>query len=160
MRIQLENRLIDFSVAVNKLISSLNNSLLAYNLSKQLIRSSTSAALNFEEAQSAESRNDFIHKVSIVLKELRETEISLKIIERTNIYTGNVPIHELIGECKELAAIFQKSINTAKANIKKSDELKISQLSYFEYCILYTENCIFKVHAKTLAEVLHLQDFE
>lgn len=121
MRIQLENRLIDFSVAVNKLISSLNNSLLAYNLSKQLIRSSTSAALNIEEAQSAESRNDFIHKVSIVLKELRETEISLKIIERTNIYTGNVPIHELIGECKELAAIFQKSINTAKANIKKSD---------------------------------------
>ena len=115
MRIALENRLIDFSVAINDLVLGLNKSLLAYNLSKQIIRSSTSAALNFGEAQSAESRNDFIHKNSIVLKELRETEICLKIILRSYITNNKSGAEKLIVECRQLTAIFQKTINTLKS---------------------------------------------
>lgn len=116
MRIELENRLIDFSVEINDMISTLKKNLLSYNLSKQIIRSSTSAALNFGEAQSAESRKDFIHKLSIVLKELRETEICLKILFRSKSASNLSKMNLLISECRELVAIFQKSINTAKAN--------------------------------------------
>ncbi len=118
MRIELENRLIDFSVAVNNLVLGLNKSLLAYNLGKQIIRSSTSAALNYGEAQSAESRNDFIHKNSIVLKELRETEICLKIIIRSHTSNDIIGTEKLIVECRQLTAIFQKTINTLKSKNK------------------------------------------
>ena len=118
MKIELENRLIDFSVAVNNLVLGFNKSLLAYNLSKQIIRSSTSAALNFGEAQSAESRNDFIHKNSIVLKELRETEICLKIILRSHTSDNIIGTEKLIVECRQLTAIFQKTINTLKSRDK------------------------------------------
>ena len=120
MRIELENRLIDFSVEVNNLVLRLNKTLLAYNHSKQLIRSSTSAALNFGEAQSAESRNDFIHKNSIILKELRETEVCLKIIFRSRSTPDATRTENLIVECRQLIAIFQKTINTLKANNQNS----------------------------------------
>ena len=119
MRIELENRLIDFSVTINELVSYLKKSILSQNLSQQIIRSSTSAALNFGEAQSAESRKDFIHKMSIVLKELRETEICLKILCRSKTISDINKINGIISECKQLIAIFQKSINTAKANSNK-----------------------------------------
>ena len=119
MRIELENRLIDFSVTINELVSYLKKSILSQNLSQQIIRSSTSAALNFGEAQSAESRKDFIHKMSIVLKELRETEICLKILCRSKSISDINKINGIISECKQLTAIFQKSINTAKANSNK-----------------------------------------
>jgi len=122
MRIELENRLIDFSVAVNKLIVSMPKTLLLQVLGPQLLRSATSAALNFGEAQSAESRKDFIHKMSIVLKELRESEINMKIIHRSNIVRNQLQLSECIIECKQLIAIFQKSLNTArKNNIKNRD---------------------------------------
>ena len=116
MRIELENRLIDFSVSINKLVLKLNKSMLSQVLGLQLIRSSTSAALNFGEAQGAESRKDFIHKISIVLKELRETEISLKIIQRSGSICENIIVMQSIKECKELIAIFQKSLNTLRSN--------------------------------------------
>ena len=119
MRIELENRLIDFSVAVNKIIASMPKTLLVQALGLQLLRSATSAALNFGEAQSAESRKDFIHKMSIVLKELRESEINLKIFYRSNITRDQLPISQCINECRQLIAIFQKSINTARINNSK-----------------------------------------
>ena len=98
MRIELDNRLIDFSVAVNKLIVAMPKTLLVQALGLQLLRSATSAALNFGEAQSAESRKDFIHKMSIVLKELRESEINLRIIYRSNVVNNQGPISECIDE--------------------------------------------------------------
>ncbi len=115
MRLELENRLIDFSVSINHFVLKLKNSLLNQALSKQIIRSATSAALNFGEAQGAESRKDFIHKTSIVLKELRETEICLKIILRSNSCNNKQYLETLINECKQLIAIFQKSLNTLRA---------------------------------------------
>jgi len=137
MRIKLEDRLIDFSVKINTLILRLKNCLLANNLSKQIIRSSTSAALNYGEAQGAESRNDFIHKNSIVLKELRETEICLKILLRSQSAKYPSEAEDLINENRQLIAIFQKTINTLKSRNKWH-----LSIYHFVYCILNIVYCI------------------
>ena len=78
-RNELEERLIDFSVLIIKLSNEMNKTKAAQHLSGQFIRSGTSAALNYGEAQSAESKKDFVHKMQAVLKELRETFICLRI---------------------------------------------------------------------------------
>ena len=65
MRIELENRLINLAQGISDLCKNLDNSYIAYHLSKQIIRSSTSAALNYGEAQAAESKKDFAHKIGI-----------------------------------------------------------------------------------------------
>ncbi|MFC2138484.1 four helix bundle protein [Bacteroidota bacterium] len=115
-KIDLENRLIDFSVEIIKLIRLLPNDIIGKTISNQLIRSGTSPALNYGEAQSAESRKDFIHKMNIVLKELRESYVALKIINRAKL-TDNKMLDVLMIECNELISIFVKSVNTA-SNMK------------------------------------------
>ncbi len=117
MRKELESRLIALSVGVNKLVSGLGKNSLTNNLSDQMIRSSTSAALNYGEAQSAESRKDFIHKNSVVLKELRETSIGLKILFDSDSVKDEKGITQLIEECNHLTAIFQKTVTTSKSKI-------------------------------------------
>src|SRR5690606_34961917 len=77
---ELENRLIDFSIHVVNLIKSLPEDRVTNHLSGQLLRSATSPALNYGEAQGAESRKDFVHKLGVVLKELRESLNCLKIL--------------------------------------------------------------------------------
>ncbi len=118
MRKELENRLIDLSVGVNILVSSLKRNQFTNNLADQIVRSSTSAALNYGEVQSAESRKDFIHKTSIVLKELRETGIGLKILLKSNSTKDIKEISALIQECNHLTAIFQKTVTTSKSKIQ------------------------------------------
>ncbi|MCW8813936.1 MAG: four helix bundle protein [Ignavibacteriaceae bacterium] len=86
----------------------------------QLIRSGTSPALHYGEAQSAESRNDFVHKLKILLKELRETLVALKIIKRVSLAKKIDLVEKGIIECNELISIFVKSIETAKRNNPKS----------------------------------------
>jgi four helix bundle protein len=111
----LEERLIDFAVNITDIIEALPNSRIGNYIAGQLVRSGCSPALNYGEAQSAESRNDFIHKMKIILKELRESMISLKIIERKGIYDLDKTTAAK-GECNQLIAIFVKSIETAKKN--------------------------------------------
>ena len=115
MRKEIESRLISLSVGINKLVSSLNKSHLAQTLSYQVIRSSTSAALNYGEAQGAESRKDFIHKTSVVLKELRETSISLRILSDSEVVKDHKTMSALVDECNQLTAIFQKTVTTARS---------------------------------------------
>ena len=115
MRKEIENRLIKLSVDVIRFVSSLPNSMLNNTLSDQLIRSTTSAALNYGEAQAAESKNDFIHKTSVVLKELRESSIALKIFMAANSVKNSNNLPELIDECNQLTAIFQKTVTTARS---------------------------------------------
>jgi four helix bundle protein len=80
-----------------------------------MIRCGTSPAPNYAEACAAESRNDFTHKLGIVLKELRETRIWLKLSVKTaTMKKGR--LNPLIEECTELMNIIGKSIVTAKAN--------------------------------------------
>ena len=80
------------------------------------MRSGTSPAPNYGEAQSAESKADFVHKLKIALKELRETEIWLKIIAEANMVTSAALLAPLLQETDELVAILFKSIDTAKKN--------------------------------------------
>ena len=70
--------------------------------------------MNYSEAQSAESRNDFIHKMSVVLKELRDTHSNLKIIFRAKLYLEEIEIDKVIKENDELISIFVKSIETSR----------------------------------------------
>ncbi|MES2003658.1 MAG: four helix bundle protein [Bacteroidota bacterium] len=114
-KFDLENRLIDFGVLSIKTAELLPKSFAGNHLSGQLVRSGTSPALQYGEAVSAESRNDFIHKMKIALKELRETHNCLKIIERIK-WLEDERITSNIKECNELISIFVKSISTAQKN--------------------------------------------
>ena len=85
-------------------------------MASQIFRSGTSIGANIKEAQNAESKADFIHKMKIVLKELRETFICLKILQRTKLYKNNDKINMVYSECNELISIFVKSIETVNMN--------------------------------------------
>jgi four helix bundle protein len=87
-KFKLEDRLIDFAVLVIEIINELPDSKAGNHLAGQLVRCGTSHALNYGEAQSGESRKDFIHKIKIVLKELRETYVALKIIFKAKLYNS------------------------------------------------------------------------
>ena len=115
-RQELENRLIDFAVMIAKLIQLLPESKFVNHLIGQLIRSGTSPALNYGEAQSGESRNDFIHKLRIVLKELRESHVNLRIIQKLNVIQNEPILLLATNECNELISIFVKSIDTTLKN--------------------------------------------
>lgn len=116
-KFDLEERLIDFSVMIINVIEKLPNAKAANHVGGQAIRSSSSPALNYGEAQEAESKKDFIHKMSICRKELRETRNALRILIRKP-YKEILPDGELaLKECNELLAIFSKSINTARRNL-------------------------------------------
>ena len=82
----LEERLIEFSVLIIEVVSEIPNSKSGNHLSGQLVRSGTSVSLNYGEAQSSESRKDFIHKMKVILKELRETFVCLKIIHQCKLF--------------------------------------------------------------------------
>lgn len=116
----LEERLINFSVLIIEIINEMPNTKAANHLAGQLIRSGTSPALNYGEAQSAESRKDFVHKIKIVLKELRESFACLKIIKRAKLYKTEEKIDRALTENNELISIFVKSVETAQKNIDKS----------------------------------------
>ena len=114
----LEDRLVAFAVKISTLVESLPTTISARNISSQLIRSGTAPALNYGEAKSAESSNDFIHKMKIALKELRETYIALKILSQINTPEQNNLTDSCLLECNELISIFVKSIQTAERNRK------------------------------------------
>ncbi|WP_292946294.1 MULTISPECIES: four helix bundle protein [unclassified Mucilaginibacter] len=103
----LEERLIDFAIIISEVVEGLPATRLGNYLAGQLVRSGCSPALNYGEAQSAESRNDFVHKMKVILKELRESLISLKIIERKNLYDFT-KVSAAKNECNQLVAIFVK----------------------------------------------------
>ena len=118
-KFDLENRLIDFAIRISEVAESLPSTALGKYIKGQMIRSGTSPALNYGEAQSAESTNDFVHKLKVVLKELRETLVCLKIIKRKPLITPVSKLSPIIEENNELISIFVKSIETAKKNNKK-----------------------------------------
>jgi four helix bundle protein len=118
-KFDLEERLIDFSVLIIEITESLFNTRAGNHISGQLVRSGTSPALNYGEVQSAESVNDFIHKLKIVLKELRESLIALKIIKKVPLTKKIDIVEKGMIECNELISIFVKSVETAKKNNEK-----------------------------------------
>ena len=116
-RKELENRLIDFAVLTAAIINEMPNNKFSNHLANQLVRSCSSPALNYGESQGAESKKDFIHKMSMVLKELRESHNCLRIIKRTNSYKSELGLEKAISECNQLISIFYRSVQTAKQNL-------------------------------------------
>ena len=109
----LEDRLIAFAVRVIRVSAALPKTPVGRHISMQLARSGTSPAPNYGEAQSAESRADFVHKLKIVLKELRETKVWLLMIIRAALIKPTTSLNELIQEKDELISIFVTSVKTA-----------------------------------------------
>jgi len=111
----LEDRLIDYSVSIIKVIEGSPVNKVTNHLGSQLLRSSTSPALNYGEMLAAESKRDFIHKMKVVLKEIRESYNCLRILTKAGYLNNN----KILKETNELIAIFVKSLETAKKNDKK-----------------------------------------
>ena len=113
-RFDLQERFVNYSVRIIKVSDSLPDTKAGKHICSQILRSGTSPAPNYGEAQSAESAADFIHKLKIALKELRETEIWLKIIIESQLIQPKGKLIPLLEETDELISILFKSIETAQ----------------------------------------------
>ena len=107
--------MLDFGVRMIRLARFVGQTALGRNLVGQVIRSGTSCGANYEEARAAESKRDFVHKLGLVLKELRECRFWLLLVKRAQIVKPERVVN-LLDECEELCAILGKSILTAKRN--------------------------------------------
>ena len=113
-RIELEERLIDFSVRIIEIATALKRTKAGRILEDQIVRSGTSCALNYGEAIGAESTKDFIHKIQVVLKELRETFIALRIIKKSGLSKSPEELTSGLDENNQLISIFVKSVYSNK----------------------------------------------
>lgn len=116
-RYDLEDRLVRFAAAVCRLTGRLPTTAVGKHLTVQLIRSGTSPLANYGEVQGAESRRDFVHKLGICVKELRETRAWLKLMGELQLCPGD-QLSLMLGDCNELLAITATSIRTARQNSK------------------------------------------
>ena len=111
-----EERLLEFAIAIIKLSEELPSSRAAQHVANQVLRSGTAAYPNHGEAEAAESRDDFVHKMKICLKELRETRRWARLIHRMGWVKGDVSIKCVLRESDELIRIFHSSVQTAQRN--------------------------------------------
>ena len=115
----LENRFVNFTCNMIDVVESLTKSRAGNYIAGQLIRSCHSPTFNYGEAQGAESRNDFIHKMGIIVKELKECRMALKIISKKSMIKSTINLVQIFNETEELIAIISKSIITAKRNMNQ-----------------------------------------
>ncbi|HEX3890647.1 MAG TPA: four helix bundle protein [Verrucomicrobiae bacterium] len=115
-KFDLEDRLLEFASAIIDLSEKLPNSRAGNHVAGQVLRSGTSPFPNHGEAESAESRDDFIHKLKICLKELRETRRWARLIQRKGWAKNETTLLFVLGESDELIRIFMSSIRTARQN--------------------------------------------
>ena len=111
---ELEDRTQRFAVSVFRFLDTLPPTASSRVVSYQLGKSASSIGANYQEANRAESRNDFVHKLRIVLKEASETQYWLKTLDK--LYVGNERIRDLLAESTELVRIFQSSCRSLRAN--------------------------------------------
>jgi four helix bundle protein len=110
----LEDRLIGFGVRIIRQVETLPKTRAGNHIGGQIVRSGTSPAANYGEVQSSESRSDFIHKMKVCLKELRETKVWLLMIARANLVKSALELDSLIDESDQLISIFVTSVKTAR----------------------------------------------
>lgn len=115
---ELAERLLEFAVRIGKVVDALPDTRLGRHVGGQLVRCGTSPAPNYEEGCAAESRADFVHKLSICLKELRETRFWLRFIVRAELLAKR-KMEGLVEESTELCKIVAQSLITAKAKPRK-----------------------------------------
>jgi len=114
----LAERLLGFAVRVGKVVNALPATRLGRHVAAQLIRSGTSAAPNYEEGCAAESRKDFVHKLSLCLKELRESRFWIRLIVESALLPTK-KLADLEDECTQLCNVLAQSLITAKKNQPK-----------------------------------------
>ena len=117
----LEERLLEYAAQIVRLVENLPNTRAGNHIAGQLLRSGTSPLPNHGEAEGAESKNDFIHKLGICHKELRESRRWLKLIRRVPLLTDTAALDVALDETDELVRIFAASIRTARANGCRED---------------------------------------
>ena len=116
MRNEIGDRLVDFAVSVIKMLEKIPERTTAKKLSDQLIRCVTSVGANYEEAQGAESKKDFVHKLQIALKEMSETYYWLRIVSKIASIPEDFDCE--LDEARQLRAILSKSLATAQGTSK------------------------------------------
>lgn len=117
-RYDLEDRLLDYAARIIRLAESVTRTPAGQHVAMQVLRSGTSALPNHAEAQAAESNRDFVHKLKLALKELRETERWLKLVQRVPLVKKPEHVDPLLTETDELIRIFVASIRTAQKGTK------------------------------------------
>ena len=128
-KFDLDERLINFAAAIIELAELLPQTFAGRHIAGQMIRSGTAPALHYGEAQGGESRADFVHKMKIALKELRETFNALRIVKKAN-WVPAEKLHPILDENNQLISIFVRSIETAKKNNERVSEKTKTQKNH------------------------------
>jgi len=115
----LNERLLEYGARIIRLVESLPKNLVGRRIGDQLLRSGTSVGANYEEAQGAESKEDFIHKLQIALKELRESNYWLRLIVKAGILPPE-KMASFLDESNQLRAMLSKAVATAKGKAKRN----------------------------------------
>jgi four helix bundle protein len=110
---ELSERLLNFAARIGNVVDGLPDTKLGRHIARQLVRCGTSPGPNYEEACAGESRADFVHKIKIVLKELRESRFWLRLIVKAKLLPTE-KMEPLTDECRQLCKIFGQSVVTAK----------------------------------------------
>ncbi len=116
----LEDRLVEYTCRMIEVVEALPNTRAGHYIAGQLIRSCHSPSFNYGEVQAAESIKDFLHKMGIVLKELKECRIAIKIIMKKELIKPLAKLENVYNETEQLIAIIAKGIATARKNDKKN----------------------------------------
>ncbi len=117
----LEERLLNYAAQIVRLTERLPDTRAGNHIAGQLLRSGTSPLPNHGEAEGAESKNDFVHKLGICHKELRESRRWIKLIQRVPLLTDAAALEDALSETDELVRIFAASIRTARAGCCRED---------------------------------------
>jgi len=116
---ELEERLLVFAVRIGKVVDAIPETRLGRHIAGQLVRSGTSPAPNYAEACGAESKRDFVHKLGICLKELRESRCWIRLIQKAELLS-NERVADLLDESNQLCNIVAASIVTVKSSLVDS----------------------------------------
>ena len=114
---ELSERLLDYGSRIIKVVEAMPGALVGRRIGDQLLRCGTSVGANYEEARAAESTADFVHKLQLSLKELRESNYWLLLLSRAKTLPPN-QLEELVNESNQLRAILSKAVATAKGKAK------------------------------------------
>jgi four helix bundle protein len=118
----LDDRLLEYSVSIVRVIENMLGTKAANHVGGQLLRSGTSPYFNHGEAEAAESPRDFVHKMGVCLKELRETKRALKLTRRVPLVQPPSAVDPVLAETEELIKIFFVSIRTANKNVVRESQ--------------------------------------
>jgi four helix bundle protein len=117
---EVSERLLDYRVRVIRVVESLPPTLTGRRIGDQLLRSSISVGANYEEAQGAESREDFVPKLQIALKEVRESNYWLRLLAKAGVVPSN-QLSAVLDESNRLRAILSKAVATTKGRVKATN---------------------------------------